>query len=76
VSSRRGLRIIGLDAGPCIIECWYFGFPSAMFQTLNTSASMYFFCNSRTHVITIYTGHVYDVLCINALVLAARMDLD
>jgi hypothetical protein len=33
------------DAGPCIIEWWYFGFASAMFQTSNTSLSMYSFCN-------------------------------
>jgi hypothetical protein len=40
----------------------------------NTSLSMYFFCNSRIHVITLYLGHVCVVLCINALVLAPRMD--
>jgi hypothetical protein len=64
------------DAGPCIIEWWYFGFASAMFQTLNTSLSMYFFCNSRTHVITLYSGHICAVLCINASVLITRMDFD
>jgi hypothetical protein len=25
----------------------------------NTSLSMYLFCNSRTHVITLYSGHIY-----------------
>jgi hypothetical protein len=25
----------------------------------NTSLSMYLFCNSRIHVITLYSGHVY-----------------
>jgi hypothetical protein len=62
------------DAGPCIVKWWYFGFASAMFQTLNTSLYMYFFCNSRTLVITLYSGHVCAVLCVNALVLITRMD--
>jgi hypothetical protein len=46
-----------------------------MFQTSNTSLSLYFFCNSRTHVITLYSGHVCDVLCVNALVLTTHMIL-
>jgi hypothetical protein len=29
-----------------------------MFLNSNTSCSMYFFCNSRIHVITLYSGHV------------------
>jgi hypothetical protein len=62
------------DADPCIVEWYYFGFTSAMFQTSNTSLPMYFFCNSRTHVITLYSGHVCDVLCVNASVLTTRMD--
>jgi hypothetical protein len=44
------------------------------FKILNTSLSMYPFCNSRTHVITLYSGHVCDALCINASVLATRKD--
>jgi hypothetical protein len=32
------------------------------------------FCNSRIHVITLYSGHVCVVLCVNASVLAPRMD--
>jgi hypothetical protein len=40
----------------------------------STLLSMYFFCNSRTHVITLYSGHVYDALYINASVLTTRMD--
>jgi hypothetical protein len=40
----------------------------------NTSISMYFFCNLRTHVITLYSGHVCDVLCINTLVSTTHMD--
>jgi hypothetical protein len=35
---------------------------------------MYFFCNSRTHIITLYSSHVCIVLCINASVLTAGMD--
>jgi hypothetical protein len=34
----------------------------------------YFFCNSRTHVVTLYSGHVCVVLCINASVLVARIN--
>jgi hypothetical protein len=37
------------------------------FKILNTSLYMYPFCNSRTHVITLSPGHVYDVLCVNTL---------
>jgi hypothetical protein len=36
---------------------------------------MYFFSNSRILVRTLYSGHVYVVLCVNASVLAPRMDL-
>jgi hypothetical protein len=32
-------------------------------------------CNPRTRVITHISGHVCDVLCINASVLATRKDL-
>jgi hypothetical protein len=45
-----------------------------MFLNSNTSLSMYFFCNSRIYAITLYLGHVCVVVCINALVLAPRMD--
>jgi hypothetical protein len=45
-----------------------------MFQTLNTSLSLYFFFNLRTHVIILYLGHVSVVLCVNALVLTTRMN--
>jgi hypothetical protein len=46
------------DAGPRIAECEYFGFASVMFLNSYTSLSMYLFCNSRIHVITLYSGHV------------------
>jgi hypothetical protein len=32
-------------------------------------------CNSRIHVITLYSGHVCIVLCVNASVLAPCMNL-
>jgi hypothetical protein len=60
VSSNRGLRIIG--------------FASAIFLYSNTSLFTYFFCNSRIHVMPLYSGHVCVVLCVNASVLAPRMD--
>jgi hypothetical protein len=34
-----------------------------MFLNSNTLLSMYFFCNSRIHVITLYSCHVCIVLC-------------
>jgi hypothetical protein len=61
------------NVGPCIVEWYYFGFASAMFQTSNFSLSMYFFCNSRTRVINLYSGHVCVVLCINASLLITHM---
>jgi hypothetical protein len=42
----------------------------------NTSLSMYFCCNSRTHVITLDLGHVCTVLCVNASVLITHIDPD
>jgi hypothetical protein len=39
------------------------------FKTSNTLLSMYPFCNSRTNVISFYSGHVCDALCVNASVL-------
>jgi hypothetical protein len=47
-----------------------------MFLDSNTSLSMYFFCNLRIHAITLYLGHICDVLYVNASVLARRMDPD
>jgi hypothetical protein len=43
-----------------------------MFLNSNTSLSIYFFCKSRTQVITLYSGYVCVILCINASVLAPR----
>jgi hypothetical protein len=73
MSSSWGLRIIG----PMRALYWrvfYFGFASAMFLNSNTSLSMYFFCKPRIHVTTLCSDHVCVVLCVNALVLAPRMD--
>jgi hypothetical protein len=73
VSSNRGLHIIGpmralvLPSSSILVSL-------SLFLNSNTSLSMYFFCNSRTHVITFYSGHVCDVLCVNASVLTAHMD--
>jgi hypothetical protein len=44
------------------------------FKTSKTLLSMYLFCNSRTHLISIYSGHVCDVLCVNTSMLATRKD--
>jgi hypothetical protein len=46
------------------------------FKNSNTLLSIYFFCNSRMHIITLYSGHVCIVLYVNALMLTPRMDLD
>jgi hypothetical protein len=53
-----------------------FGFASAMFLNSDTSLSMYLFCNSRIHVITLYSGHIcmYYVLMLRCWHL--RMDPD
>jgi hypothetical protein len=74
VKSHRGLRGIGLDAGPCIVECQSFVSLPLCFETSNTALSMYLFCKSRTHVITLYSGDLYDILCVNGSVLATRKD--
>jgi hypothetical protein len=74
MSNSRGLHIIGL--------MWSLVSPSDSILVslplcvlnLHTSLSMYFFCNSRIHVITLYLGHVCVILCVNASVLAPRMD--
>jgi hypothetical protein len=73
VSNGRGLCIIG-PMRPLYRQVLYFDFAFAMFLNSDTSLSMYFFCNSRTHVITLYSGNVCVVLCVNASVLVARMD--
>jgi hypothetical protein len=73
VNSSRGLRIIGLmRALVSLSDSIWFHFRYVL--NSNTSLSMYFFCNSRILVITLYLGHVCVVLSINALVLAPCMD--
>jgi hypothetical protein len=46
------------DTGPCIVGWQYFDFTSAIFLNSNTLLSMYLFCNSRIHVITLYSDHI------------------
>jgi hypothetical protein len=73
MSSSRGLRIIGpIRALASLSDSILVSLPLCF--RFNTSLSMYFFCNPRTHVITLYLGHVCVVLYDNASVLAARMD--
>jgi hypothetical protein len=64
MSSHRGLRIIGLIRALV---------PSS--GSILVSLPLCFFCNSRTDVITLDSGHVCDILCVNASVLITRMDL-
>jgi hypothetical protein len=57
MSSNRGLHILGpmrsfVSPSDSILVSLPLCFKS------NTSLSMYLFCNSRTHVITLYSGHV------------------
>jgi hypothetical protein len=74
MSSSQGLHIIGPMRALVSPSDSILGFASAMFLNSNTLLSIYFFCNSRTRVITLYLGHVCVILCINALVLAPHMD--
>jgi hypothetical protein len=74
MSSRRGLHIIGLMRALVSSSGSILDSLPLCFQPSNTSLSMYFFYNSRTHVITIYSGHVCVILCVNASVLTNSMD--
>jgi hypothetical protein len=72
VSSSRGLRIIGSmralasSSDSILISLLqYFKFEHFIIYV--------FLCKSRIHVITLYSGHVCVVLCVNASVLAPRM---
>jgi hypothetical protein len=73
LKSGRGLRILGLDAGPCSIECQSF---VSLPLCLNIKHFIIYvlWYNSRTHVITHILGHVCDVLCVNGSVLTTRKD--
>jgi hypothetical protein len=73
VSSSRGLRIIGpmralISTSDSILDSLLLCFKLEHFIIYA------FLCNSRIHVITLYSGHVCVVLCVNASVLAPRMD--
>jgi hypothetical protein len=75
MSSRRGLHIIGpmrilVSSSASILVSLLLCFKLEHFII------HVFLCNSRTHVITFYSGHVCDVLCVNDLVLITCMDPD
>jgi hypothetical protein len=74
ISSSRGLRIVGLMRVFASSSASILVSLPLCFQSLNTLLSMYFVCNSMTHVITLYSSHVCVVLCVNALVLTTRID--
>jgi hypothetical protein len=72
VSSSRGLHVIGSTwALASLSDSILVLLPLCL--NLNISLSMYFFCNSRIHVITLDSSLVSVVLCVNALVLAPHM---
>jgi hypothetical protein len=73
MSNRRGLRIIG--------SMWALVSPSDSILVsfllcfkLEHFIFYVFLCNSRIRAITLYSGHVCVVICINASMLAPRMD--
>jgi hypothetical protein len=75
VSSSRGLHIIGPmraleSSGASILVSLPLCFKLEHFIIY------VFFCNSRTHVITLYSGHVCDVLCGNVSVLTTHINPD
>jgi hypothetical protein len=47
-----------------------------MFQTSNTSLSIYLLCNSKTHVINLYLDYICVVLFVIGSVLTTHMDSD
>jgi hypothetical protein len=73
VSSNRGLSIIG-SMRTLISPSASILFRLRCVLNSNTSLSMYFFCNSKTHVITLYLGHVCNVLCVNDSMLTSHMN--
>jgi hypothetical protein len=74
VSNSRGLHIIGPMRALASSSDSILVSLLLCFLNSDTSLSMYFFCNSRIHVITFYSGYACVVLCINASVLTPRMD--
>jgi hypothetical protein len=61
------------DAGPCIVER-VFWFRFRYVFKLEHFIIYALLCNSGIHVKTFYSGHVCVILCVNALVLAPRLD--
>jgi hypothetical protein len=74
MNSSRGLRIIGPMRAVASLSDSILASLPLYFLNSNTLLSMYFFCNSGHHVMTLYSGHICVVLCVNALVLSPRMD--
>jgi hypothetical protein len=73
VSSSRGLRIIGpMRALVSPSDSILVSLPLCF--KLEHFIIYVFLCNSRIHVITLYSGHVSVVLCVNASVLTPHMD--
>jgi hypothetical protein len=73
VSSSRGLHIIGpMRALVSPSDSILISLPLCF--KLEHFIIYVFHCNSRIHVITLYSGHVCVVLCVNVSVLAPRMD--
>jgi hypothetical protein len=72
--SSRGLCIIGsMRPLPHRVISILVSVPLYILNS-NTLLSMYFPCNSRKYVITLYSGYVCVVLCVNASVLTSRID--
>jgi hypothetical protein len=74
VSNGRELRIIGpMRALESSNDSILVSLP--LYFKLEHFIIYVFLCNSRIHVITLYSGHVCVILCINDSVLTLRMDL-
>jgi hypothetical protein len=73
MSSSRGLHILGLmralvSSSDSVLVSLPLCFKPERFII------HLFLCNSRIHVITLYSGHVCVILCVNASMLAPRMN--
>jgi hypothetical protein len=75
VGSCQGFRIIGLMRALVSLSDSIFVSLPLCFK-LEHFIIYVFLCNSRIHVITLYSDHVYIVLCINTSMLTPHMDPD
>jgi hypothetical protein len=73
MSINRGLRIIGSMRALASSSDSILGSLPLCFK-LEHFIIYVFLCDSRTHVITLYSGHICVVLCINTSVLAPCID--